>query len=363
LRIPTLAALAGSFFLSACILFPAPSRLLLPLTVAAPEVSPWIVLLNLLATAMALVFHQRTAAPFFAACALLAAWPLMQIGGVERAMDRQALGRARRKGATLVALDCFRGAPGRNIEPEALPLNMRFYRPRSDRLSPVLIDVYGGAWQRGSPEDDRRFDSYMASRGYAVFAIDYRHAPLYRFPAQLEDVRAAIAFIHANARRYGADPGRLALCGRSAGAQLALLAAYEKGPVPIGAAIGFYGPTDLIRGYAEPPTPDPLHVRAVLETYIGGGPSQFPDRYREASPVSHVGGSLPPTLLIQGGRDHIVKPVFAAELYGKLRDSGNRAFLLEIPWAEHAFDAVFSGLGNQLARFYLEEFLKETIGA
>jgi acetyl esterase/lipase len=254
-------------------------------------------------------------------------------------------------------LEFFRNIPRANIEPETLPLNIRYYAPAGDAPHPGLIDIYGGAWQRGAPGDSRQFDTYMAHKGYAVFAIDYRHAPAYRFPVQIEDVRAAISFVHANAAKYRTDPDRLILCGRSAGGQLALLAAYEPSPIPIGAVISFYGPTDLAAGYTDQPSPDPIDVRQVLATYLSGSPSQAPSAYSAASPVTYAQRRLPSTLLIQGAQDHIVKPRFARELQRKLMAAGNRAVLLEIPWSEHAFDAVFPGIGNHLALHYIEQFL------
>ena len=57
------------------------------------------------------------------------------------------------------------------------------------------------------------------------------------------------------------------------------------------------------------------------------------------------------------GRDHIVLPRFGRQLYEKLQAAGNQAVLLEIPWAEHAFDAVFNGVSNQFALYYTERFL------
>ena len=140
---------------------------------------------------------------------------------------------------------------------------------------------------------------------------------------------------------------------------MALLAAYEPGPVPVRAVIAFYAPTDLAAGYNDLPSPDPIDVRQVLSTYLGGSPAQAPEAYRAASPITYAQRALPPTLLIQGARDHIVKPRFPRELQGKLLGSGNRAVLLEIPLAEHAFDAVFPGIGNRLALHYVEQFLAQ----
>jgi acetyl esterase/lipase len=353
LKLLTVVLLTVCVLLAVCMFAPAPNLALLPFTIVVPELSPWLTAFALLACAVS-VRYRRRFAPFLLGAALILSWPMVEVAEVERRMEAQLS-----PSAPLHLLEFFRNIPRSPVEPETIPLNIRYYRPQGDGAHPGVIDIYGGAWQRGAPEDSRQFDSYLAYKGYAVFAIEYRHAPKFRFPSQIEDVRAAIAFLHANAAQYGTDPDRLILCGRSAGGQLALLAAYEPGPVPIRAVIAFYPPTDLTGGYSDPPSPDPIDVRQVLTTYLGGSPAQAPEAYRAASPITYAQRRLPPTLLIQGARDHIVKPRFPRELHGKLLRSGNRAVLLEIPWAEHAFDAVFAGIGNRLALHYVEQFLAQ----
>jgi acetyl esterase/lipase len=190
-----------------------------------------------------------------------------------------------------------------------------------------------------------------------VFAIDYRHAPRWKWPAQIQDVRSALGWIRAHAAEYDGDASRLVLVGRSAGAQLALVAAYESAPADIAGVISFYGPTDLAEGWRVPPRPDPLNVRTVLETYLGGTPDQIPEAYREASPIAYVSAKVPPTLLLYGGRDHIVEARFGRSLNDRLRAAGATSFLLELPWSEHAFDVVPSGLGGQVSLYYVERFL------
>jgi acetyl esterase/lipase len=325
-----------SAIFTAAIFVPAPWMALLPLGVMAPELSPWLAAANLLGCVGALVWRRRLA-PCFFLMLLGSAWPAAQ---------------ARR-----IPLPAAVPGRARAIEEQSLPLGILEYRPAGSGEWPAVVDIYGGAWQRGAPKDNAGFHRYLAARGYAVFAVDYRHAPAARFPAQIEDIRTALAMIYSKALQYHADPGRMALCGRSAGGQLALLAAYQPGPVPIRAVISFYGPTDLAAAYADLPSPDPMDVRSVLERYLGGPPSGVPEQYRAASPVSYVRAGLPPTLLIQGGRDHLVKAVFAHELYGKLTAAGSQAEVLELPWAEHAFDAMPFGIGGRLALRYIEQFL------
>ena len=76
--------------------------------------------------------------------------------------------------------------------PDGSPLRIDIYSPPRAGPHPAIVQVYGGAWQRGDPRDDASFAGYFAARGYVVFAIDYRHAPRWRWPAQIEDVRNAL---------------------------------------------------------------------------------------------------------------------------------------------------------------------------
>ncbi len=332
------AALISAFF-AACMLFPAPNMALLPLTVATPELAHWFLLFDLAVAAFAFAYC-RPAGYIALLSVAIAAWPTA---------------------ITLRTLQPWHIIRTGTIEPVKLPLNILLYRAPGAGPHPAIIDIYGGAWQRGAPLTDQNFNRYMAARGYNVFAIDYRHAPAFRYPAQLEDVRAAIAFIHSRSAEYDTDANRLVLCGRSAGGQLALLAAYEPNATPVRGVIGFYPPSNLANGYRYPPSPDPIDNRAILSTYMGGVPDEIPDKFRQASPITYAGSRQPPTLLIQGSRDHIVKAEFARDLEEKLLSGGNQVKLLEIPWAEHSFDAVFFGLGNQLALAEIETFLHRVL--
>lgn len=382
------AALVGGvvvLFLAMWIVVPAPTRALLPLGVGAPEVSAWLALAALVAGALAAIDARRSRVARVAlACAsaalLLAAAPLLRFPGTARRFDaamQAALGpdplravpaevRAGMRPAPLVAGDLFRGIGGSEARtdrgivfarPAGVPLTVDVYRPLKAGRYPVVVQIYGGAWQRGAPGDNSGFASYLAARGYVVFAIDYRHAPRWRWPAQRDDVRAALAWVRAHAAEYDADASRIAVLGRSAGAHLAMVAAYEPAAPPIRAVVSLYGPIDLAEGYRDPPRPDPLDVRGVLEAFIGGTPAQLPAAYREASPISYATRRLPPTLLVYGGRDHIVEPRFGAMLHQRLRATGTVSALLEIPWSEHAFDAIPNGPGAQLAHFHVERFL------
>jgi acetyl esterase/lipase len=223
------------------------------------------------------------------------------------------------------------------------------------------VVIYGGAWLFGSRAQSAELATALARLGYTAIAIDYRHAPRYRFPTQINDVRDALAAIANNAHDWDVDPQRVAILGRSAGAELALLAAYDPGPLRIRAAIGYYAPIDLVQGFHVPPRPDPDDVRTVLELYLGGPPALRMNAYAAASPIAHVRPGLPPTLLIGGGRDEVVRLAFSHEMRSVLRSHGDRVVALDLPWSNHAFDTIANGTAGQLARYYTERFLAATL--
>ena len=218
---------------------------------------------------------------------------------------------------------------------------------------------------RGSvacPSDKSDFATWLASSGYVVIAIDYRHAPAWRWPAQIEDVNEALRWVGAHAHEYAGDTSRVVLMGRSAGAHLATMAAWFTTPIHVRGVVSYYGPVDLTEAYKHPPRPDPLRIRSVEEALLGAPLEQMPERYADASTITHIrAGTTPlvPTLLVYGGRDHIVEPKYGAIVVDALRARGTPVAYLEIPWADHAFDEVFNGPSSQIALYYTERFHRE----
>jgi acetyl esterase/lipase len=110
------------------------------------------------------------------------------------------------------------------------PLELDLYLPPAEGPHPVIVHVHGGGWRRGSrreplPGLSTEFYENLAEQGFAVAAVDYRLSGGARFPAALDDVRAAVDWVRDTAVAYGLDAGRVFLWGDSAGAHLALLAA------------------------------------------------------------------------------------------------------------------------------------------
>lgn len=238
------------------------------------------------------------------------------------------------------------------------PLKLDIYLPDSPPLTgeryPVIISIHGGSWRYGTKGQVwTRHHRLLAAQGYVVFDIQYRLSQEARWPAQLDDVRAAIRWVKAHAADYNADAGRIALHGRSAGAHLALSAAYRAGDdfadTGVQAVVAFYPPTNLTLW-------EPV-VGSPLDQLLGGTKLQIPDRYADASPVNFCRAGLPPTLLLQGDMDELVTPEHALQLARSLRETGNTVVSLHVPWGRHAFDLLGGGLGAQLTQGSVERFL------
>ncbi|GAC1309178.1 MAG: hypothetical protein NVSMB19_22770 [Vulcanimicrobiaceae bacterium] len=335
--------------------------------VIVPEMAPVFFVVALLGAFAAGRFAGPRVRALAVGCATLAALlalvPLAEYPAARAAADdalRAAIGNGgRRPAEATYAFDIL--ADRRVRLRDGATLGLDVYRPAARGARPTIVTIYGGAWLFGKRGDTARIDAAYAARGYTVVAIDYRHAPRHRFPTQRDDVRDALAAIARNAAAWHVDRDRVAMFGRSAGAELALLAAYEPGPLHVRAAVAYYSPTDLIAGYETPPRPDPANVRAILRAYLGAPPQQRRAAYRDASPIAHVRAGLPPTLLIVGLHDSLITPEMQRGLRDALRAHGDRVAAVELPWSNHAFDEVPGGLGAGIAEPLTRAFLAATL--
>ena len=201
---------------------------------------------------------------------------------------------------------------------------MDVYLPasRSTANTKVIIMIHGGGWNTGDKAD---FDQYVDSLkkrepSYAIFNINYRLANTPDiFPAQEQDVKAAVEFIYSKRQEYQVSD-KFALIGASAGSHLALLQGYKYStPVKPKAIIDFFGPTDLISMYNNPPNP---LVQPLLLAVTGGTPTTNNTLYTQSSPINFVSSQSPPTMILHGGIDIVVSPSQSVLLDTKLFIAG-----------------------------------------
>jgi acetyl esterase/lipase len=203
---------------------------------------------------------------------------------------------------------------------------MDIYLPanRSSSSTKVIILVHGGAWSSGDKSDFTVYVDSLKKRlpGYAIFNINYRLSTgiANTFPAQENDVKAAVEFIYSKRAEYQVSD-KFVLLGASAGAHLALLQGYKyTTPVKPKAIVSFFGPTDMTDLYNNPASP--LIPAATVAQIVGATPTTNPALYQQSSPISFASAQSPPTILLHGGLDPLVSPSQAVALDNKLQATG-----------------------------------------
>ncbi len=210
------------------------------------------------------------------------------------------------------------------------------------RPLPIAIFVHGGGLTFGDKSDiNPVFLNALASAGYAVASVNYRFAPQFKFPAQIEDLKCAIRYLRDNAQRYGMNGTEMFAFGTSSGGELVALAAltgphsaWDVGPYlnessSLTAVVDMFGPANLT-SYAS--YSDPQRV-------FGGDQNNL----LLASPTHFVTANSPPILIIQGVNDTQVPESQSVQLYDELTAAGDQTQLILVQNMGHMFVQAGSG--------------------
>jgi acetyl esterase/lipase len=250
--------------------------------------------------------------------------------------------------------------------PGGQDLRLDFFRPGAakdagQKPRPCLVVIHGGGWDGGDRTQLAGWNARWVAQGYAVAAISYRLAPQSLWPAQGEDVRAALAWLQANARRLEIDPARLVLLGRSAGGQLATAVGCGARDPAIRGVIALYAPHDMPFAWSVSREDDALNSVKLMRQYFGGPPDTPArlTRYESASGQLLATKGSPPTLLIHGVLDTLAWYRHSERLAARLAELGVPHTYLRLPWATHGFDFNPDGPGGQLADHAINRFLAE----
>lgn len=232
---------------------------------------------------------------------------------------------------------------------------MDIYLPagRTTVSTKVMFLMHGGSWSGG---DKSSFNGYVDSMrrrlpDYAFVNVNYRLANFStnRFPAQENDVKAAVGFVLDRAADYVVSK-QIVLLGASAGAHLALLNAYKyTDPVQAKAVISFFGPSNITDMYEHPVHPQ---VPLLLQVLMGGSPQNNSASYLQSSPINFVDKNTCPTLMFQGGKDMLVNPHQTKVLQEKLEQAGVPNELVLYPNEGHGWmGATLSNSFDKIAEF------------
>ncbi|MBI3858095.1 MAG: alpha/beta hydrolase [Planctomycetes bacterium] len=209
---------------------------------------------------------------------------------------------------------------------ESLQLDLARPKVQSGK-TPAILCIHGGGFRAGKREGWDARCKLLAEQGYVAATATYRLAPKYQFPAAVEDVKAAVRWLRANAEKYSIDPDRIGVIGDSAGGHLAQFLGVTGGVAQfegdggnpgvssrVACVVNYYGPSDLTRSYGKS-----VDAAEVLPLWLGGDVTKERRRHILASPLYWVTPSAAPTLLLQGTEDKYVNHEQAVWMRDRLK--------------------------------------------
>lgn len=217
-----------------------------------------------------------------------------------------------------------------------------FYPPlvRPAGPAPFVLVVHGGGWTGGRKEDMAEICRALSQAGVASATVQYRLAPRHRWPAQIEDVQAAVRYFRSNAAKYGIDGERMGAIGASAGGHLSLLLGtvetlerdtrdFPGVSSRVQAVVNIFGPTDLANDFD-------LNIAGFVSMSVMGV-AYDPEGavVRQFSPVTHVTAASAPVFTIHGEEDRLVPVEQARRLDRALRAAGVEHVMRLIPGMGH----------------------------
>lgn len=245
------------------------------------------------------------------------------------------------------------------------------YRPEGVDLTnaPVLVQVHGGGWTIGDKSQQGLIlMNRMAARGWICVAMNYRLAPQNPFPAQIIDVKKAIAWTRENIAEYGGDPSYLVITGGSAGGHLSALAAttpdvaeyqpgFEAADTSVAACVPFYGIFDMA-GITGDKAAVQMRDQFLGPRIFKKDPKTDLAAFELASPLTHLTPDVPDFFVIHGVQDGLVSVRQARSFVAKLREvSTGIVSYLELPNTQHGFE-VFSSIRSQNVLRAVERWLE-----
>ena len=258
----------------------------------------------------------------------------------------------------------------------ARTLQLDLYMPKAlanqpaSSLTPAVVLVHCGGWQSGYRTHLTPMAIELAKAGYVAATITYRLSPEARYPAAVQDVKAALRWLRSNASQYHVDPNRIAVGGSSAGGQIASLtgmtndfayfdpqAAQSQVPSDAQLILNIDGLSDFTS--AEARKFEDVPGRSAAARWFGGSYAEKRDLWHQASPTYYVGESSPPILFLNSSqaRFHVGRDEMTAkmQIYGipykvvTLADTPHTFWLYE-PWIKPAAAEVVAFLQEHFGR-------------
>ncbi|HZF01870.1 MAG TPA: alpha/beta hydrolase [Methylomirabilota bacterium] len=247
----------------------------------------------------------------------------------------------------------------KTIGEESLKLDL--YLPaKTSGVSALIIWVHGGGWRAGDKKDVPILP--LVSAGFAIASVDYRLSGQAKFPAQIEDVKAAIRWLRLHAPDYGLDVKHFGIIGHSAGGHLASLAGitgqnliFDVGDnlhksSAVQAVCVMSGPSDMATMFEGADE----NRRSALVALLGGSLPEKQKLAEAASPLTYVHSNAPPFLFIHGADDQTVPVQQAVTMSRKLEAAGVKQKLIILPQTGHDVFARRQQFADEVRKFFTE---------
>ena len=237
---------------------------------------------------------------------------------------------------------------------------MDVYLPKSDKPTPVVLNIHGGGWNHGTKESQTGFSNFFKA-GFAVVNVEYRLTPKATAPAAVEDVRCALLYVIKNAKALNVDVNKIVVMGSSSGGHLALMAGMLGNNhrfdgncpgvnVKVAAIVDKYGITDVWDwGYGK-------NITSKSATNWLGKYAKDQNFAASVSPITYVSKDTPPIFIVHGDADPTVPYQQSVDLHQKLDAAGVPNQFMTVPGGLHGkFDKEKNAEVNKAIMAFLKK--------
>jgi acetyl esterase/lipase len=231
---------------------------------------------------------------------------------------------------------------------------------------PAILCIHGGGFRAGDRHGYDGLIKRFVQRGYVAVTVEYRLSPKFQFPAAVYDVKAAVRWLRANAKKFRIDPNRIGVTGGSAGGHLAQFLGVTMGikefegdggnprqSSRVNCVVNYYGPSDFTKSYGKS-----VDAAEVLPMWFGGDLKTALHKHIISSPLNWVTPDAAPTLCIHGTKDNYVAYEQATWIVDRLKAAGVDAELLTMEGAGHGFGGEVAKRADEAMFAFFDKHLK-----
>lgn len=241
----------------------------------------------------------------------------------------------------------------------ARELHLDLYLPKSGSGSfPAVVYVHGGGWSGGNKSAFSRQAAHMAAKGFVGACVEYRLSGEAQYPAALDDVKAAIRWMRANAATYRVRPDRIGAAGGSAGGHLVALAGVTGSGDEAVQAVAAFNPAVDFLDFGKRAA---ANAQNSVSKFLGKSFAEDPKLWESASPLARVHKKAPPFLFLHGTADPTVPYKQSTDMQAALKKAGVKAELFSAPEAVHGFfnrPPWFEPTLRRMEQFFFETLAK-----